>query len=101
MPKWDGHIFAADHTRAGLVRAQSGEFVAATDPAFDTYLAMTYSDFRSMYATYVLGCKQWRKGTQMMNANEALERFSIGMKDLNDASKAELEQEAKDKETTE
>lgn len=94
IPKWDGKIWAADSSRSSIRRSQESEEIKANDPLFDSYMAMTYQDFRSFYATYILGCEKWRDGIQMMDATEALQRYSIAMKDLQDAEKVELEKKA-------
>lgn len=93
-PRWDGKIWAGDSARSSIRRAQENAEIKAGDPAFDNYMAMSYEDFRSFYSTYVLGCAQWRQGIQMMGADEALQRFSIAMKDLQDAEAAELQKKA-------
>lgn len=93
-PKWDRKIWAGDSARSSIRRAQENQEIKASDPAFDSYMAMTYADFRSFYATYVLSCKEWRQGVQMMGADEALQRFSIAMKDLQDEEAAELQKKA-------
>lgn len=94
MPRWDGKIWAGDSARSSIRRAQENQEIKASDPAFDSYMAMTYEDFRSLYATYVLGCKEWRPGIQMMDSGEALQRFSVAMKDLQDEEAAELQKKA-------
>ena len=75
IPKWNGKIWAGDSSRAGIARAQDAEFIAANDPAFDSYLAMSFDDFRSFYTTYVLSCERWRKGVPMMSALEAWQTY--------------------------
>lgn len=82
VPKWDGKIWDANHEVAGIRRTQDNEVILATDPAFDAYIAMSAADFRSFYTTYVLGCKEWKKGTTFMSAGEALDRFKYALKDL-------------------
>jgi hypothetical protein len=59
IPYWGGKLFVGDSKRVGLSRAQSNEFVPADSKEFDEYIAMSASDFRSFYATYVLGCESW------------------------------------------
>lgn len=88
MPRWDGKIWSGDSQRQSIRRSQENEEIKASDPKFDQYVAISYADFRSFYDTYVLGCKQWRSEIQMMGADEALMRFQIGMKDLENAAKA-------------
>lgn len=94
IPAWSGKIWAGDSSRSSIRRSQENQEIKASDPLFDSYMAMSYEDFRSFYATYVLGCKQWRDGIQMMDASEALSRFSIAMKDLQDSERAELQKKA-------
>ena len=77
IPRWDGKLYAGDSKRVGVTRAQSEEFISASDPKFDGGLWMSYADFRSFYSTYVLGCKEWWGGTSMMGPQEALDRFKI------------------------
>lgn len=89
IPKWGGKIWAGDSKKIGIARAQDAEFIAASDPAFDQYLAISYADFRSLFATYVQGCKTWKKGTQMMGSKEALDRFQILLLDLKRDAKAQ------------
>lgn len=66
-------------------RTQDNTECKAGDACFDQMMGITYSDFRSFYSTYVLGCKQWRQGIEMMSPQEAYMRFSIAMKDLDEA----------------
>lgn len=75
IPAWNGKLWAGDSARGGITRAQSGEHIDATDPLFDGYIAMSYEDFRSFYATYVLGCKEWYPGMPMMSVESAWEMF--------------------------
>jgi hypothetical protein len=82
IPKWDGKIYAGDSAHDGVTRAQENEFISARSPEFDQGIWLSYADFRSFYATYVLGCAQWKPGTSMMSASEALNRFKILMTDL-------------------
>jgi hypothetical protein len=89
VPKWEGKLWAGDSERAAIRRSQSNEEILASDPRFDGFLAMTYADFRSFYATYVLGCKQWRQGIKMMGPREALERYRIALTDLEDEVQAQ------------
>lgn len=88
IPRWDGKIWAGDSQRQSIRRSQANEEIKASDPEFDKYLAISYSDFRSFYDTYVLGCKEWRPELNLMSADEALSRFQIAMKDLENAVKA-------------
>jgi hypothetical protein len=87
IPRWEGKIWAGDSERASIRRAQENEEILASDPRFNEYLALTYKDFRSFYATYVLGCKQWRAGIKMMSPLEALSRYRIGLQDLEDEAR--------------
>lgn len=81
VPKWDGKIWAGDSKRAGIVREQDAEFISASDSLFDDYAAVTYADLRKLYVIFQ-SCKQWKHGTQMMSAGEALQRFDLLIKDL-------------------
>lgn len=82
LPKWSGEIWAGDSKNAGITRAQANQTIKATDPAFDKYLAISYDDFRSFYATYVLGCKEWKPGLNMMTNAEAYDRFRVVFEEL-------------------
>ena len=86
IPRWDGKLYAGDSAREGVTRAQDPDpvtnFVSAKDPKFDTGLWMTYADFRSFYATYILGCKKWEPGVKMMTTEETLNRFHVVVLDL-------------------
>lgn len=79
IPKWDGKLWAGDSSRAGLARAQDAEggFIAAADPRFDDYIAMSYEDFRSFMSTYVEGCAKWKQGVEMMDPAQARETFKL------------------------
>lgn len=65
IPKWDGDIYAGKSKQDAIVRAQANEVIKCADPAFDAYLCMSYADFQSFYATYVLGCEKWKPGQMM------------------------------------
>lgn len=76
IPKWDGKLYAGDSQRAGISREQDHEFIAAADPAFDEFVAMSYEDLKKFYLIFQ-SCKQWRKGTPTMSTSEAVSRFNI------------------------
>jgi hypothetical protein len=98
IPKWDGDLWVGDSKRAAVVRKDAlpdgtvHETVKpATDPSFDKGMWISYNDFRSFYATYVLGCRQWKKGIPMMTAQEALARFRPVIEDMErEAAEVEL-----------
>lgn len=79
QPQWNGKLWAGDSANVGISRSQSDEFIEASDPLFDEYLAMSYEDFRSFYTTYVLGCKQWKTGVKMMSPKEVYQRFNLAL----------------------
>lgn len=93
IPNWDGKIWAGDASRASIRRAQAGEEIPASDPRFDSYVAISYDDFTSFYSTYVLGCEKWKKGLTMMSAQEANARLQLFMLDLQRAAEAEKRHE--------
>lgn len=81
VPRWDGKLWAGDSKRAGITRSQTQEHIDAVDPQFDDFVAVTYADFRKLFVI-IQSCQQWPKGMQMMSAEEALDRMSILMTDL-------------------
>jgi hypothetical protein len=80
IPKWDGKLWAGKSKYAGILFTKkdgTNVIIPANDPRFDDYVAMSYADFRSFMATYVYGCKQWKSGVAMMNAQQAQARFQL------------------------
>ena len=75
IPRWEGKIYAGDPDRGAVVRRQAGEVVSCRDPRFKAHMSMTYVDFESFYRTYVLGCKKWPQGIEMMTVLEAWNRL--------------------------
>lgn len=68
LPAWHGRIYQAqsraiidlDGTpHGGLVRRQAQEVVRSDDPTFDTFMAMTWQDFRAFTETFVFSCEKW------------------------------------------
>lgn len=53
-------IFAADSTRAGLVRAQAGQLISCTDQKFDGMLCLSEQDFLKL----VIEISELRKSCQ-------------------------------------
>lgn len=71
IPKWDGKLYAGDPAHDGVTRAQANETISCQAPEFNQMICMTMADFRSFYATYVLGCKDWQSGMLMMTIDQA------------------------------
>lgn len=92
IPRWDGKLWAGDSASASLVRAQdpnpATNRIPASDKGFDSYLAMSYADFRSFYATYILGCQTWKSGITMMSQKQALDTFKVAVDEF-ESAKAE------------
>lgn len=74
IPRWDGEIFAGSHKDGGIVRRQAGQVIKGDDPQIDEFMAMRWkgpNGFEGFYETYVLGCKEWKKGVPVMSLQEA------------------------------
>lgn len=69
VPVWDGKIYAGDHQRQAVVRAQENEIIMTSDPRFSGGVWMTYEDLRSFYELYVLGCKEWKSDVKLERAD--------------------------------
>lgn len=71
IPRWEGKIYAGDSGNAAISRAQSNEVISCASPEVDKFICMTGDDFKSFYDTYILGCRQWGRGTPMMSVTRA------------------------------
>lgn len=86
VPVWDGKIYAGDSKKEGLSRNnpnQPPEFISAIDPHFDDFMAMTYADFKSFYATYVLGCKDWGTSQVLAPIQQSIEKMKAQVERTN------------------
>lgn len=58
VPKIDVSVWAGDSAKNGISRAQEGRTIECTDPSFDAYACLTYTDIQKIYST-ILQCQQW------------------------------------------
>lgn len=91
IPKWDGQIWAGDSEHQSIRRSQEPDpaknEIKASDPRFNDYVAISYSDFERFYATYVLGCSKWKDGLEMMSESEANSRLRLFWLDMRRAQR--------------
>jgi len=72
IPKWGGKFYAGNSKESEITRAQDDEHIKTNDPAFDKYVCMSYVDLESFYKLYVLGCKTWKHGPEMVRPQDQL-----------------------------
>lgn len=72
IPKWMGKIYAGNSKEAEITRKQGDEHIKASDPKFDKFACMTYVDLESFYQTYILGCKVWKGGAEMIRPQDQM-----------------------------
>lgn len=82
LPAWHGKIYQADRqasvgpdgiTHPGLVRRQANEVIAADDPSFNQFMAMTWGDFRAFTETFVFSCQHWNEDAPL--SMQEVQRF--------------------------
>ncbi len=84
IPKWDGEIYTGDPVKEAMVREQAGEVIKANSPEFKQLMGMKWKGprgFEGFYQTYILGCKEWKSGVQMIPFEDAVKMLSEAMPD--------------------
>ncbi len=91
FPAWDVEIWPGKPEIGGVVHTDTNGTVRtmkATDPYFSKGAWISYNDLRKAYIL-IQSCKEWKKGTQMMSAQEAIQRFEPLMEDMKRAAALE------------
>lgn len=76
VPVWNGKIYAGSSGVDGVERRQDAEIIKCASAEFDHMMCMTYADFEKFYETYVLGCKSWIKGMEMIQLQLAVDKYN-------------------------
>lgn len=69
-PEIDIKIYAGSSKDQGLVRSQDSEIILASDPKFDDFLAISYSDFQCLQEALIINCKDFVDPNYKCNAQD-------------------------------
>lgn len=79
IPSWDadlhGGIWVGSSKDGGLVRKQFGQVCKGDQECMDNMVAFTQEGLESFTSTYVLGCKEWKKGVPTTTVSEAVKKL--------------------------
>lgn len=81
-PRWDGKIYTIDPGDGSVTRPSSFERISCKAPEVSKYRCVTDLDFRSFWATYVLGCEKWRPEVPMGSGSKELNELYEAIHDL-------------------
>ena len=75
IPKVNIKTWAGDSSRGAIRRSQDPDQISCTDPRFDSYACITYSDVRSLYDA-LQSCQGFAEGTPLMTEQEKKEFYT-------------------------
>lgn len=84
IPAWNGKIWLNDANVSKPTRVLPNGDRIYSDYSTDEFHAarvMTKEDFDSFWKTYILGCKEWRDGLDMVSASEFMTYHAKALED--------------------
>ncbi len=84
IPKWDGKIWLNDSDKGQPTRVNEDGSRVYSDYTLSEFHAarvLKKEDFETFWKTYILGCKEWKDGLDMVSAGEFMSMHAKALRD--------------------